>query len=744
MKITIDELVVYFPFEVVYKEQFEYMKNLKAILDDKSHGIIEMPTGTGKTVSMFALCTSYKLAYPDRLSKIVFCTRTLSQLQKATEELRAVEKNLRANGMKPLLSHVISARRNLCINPEVNIIPDRDKLDTCCKKRVKYKTPSSCSFYDNYLTQPIQLNAASSTLNIEDLLEMGKDQHICPYFSAKSLIASSDFILCNYPYIIDYKVNEELLKNLTKESIVIIDEAHNIDDVCVDSMTLKIDKFLLDKAHENLQTLVGQYDKRKQENLDIFEKEYKKLISSTRNQMEVEGKSKSQNGANGQNHKMMQNLESMDKEKMKSLDVMPGSLRKATHFFSFTRRILAYLSNFMKQREVLIFESDSFIHHLKVSTHIDESGLLFASKRLQSLLETIQFLDIDEIIPLSVVFSFAETLASFSKGFRIIFEPFYDTGKKVSPVLQLVCLDSSIAMKSILNVAGSVVLTSGTMTPMDLYTRILDLGKTRAISIEPQKSRNNISPLIVTKANDQSFLTTEFSERGNGIVSKNYGELLVELARIVPDGIVVFFPSYSYMEEIVTEWNKLALIEDLLKYKLLFIETKDQAQTSLALQNYKNAIERGRGGIFLCVARGKVAEGVDFKNHLGRCALVIGIPFQYTKSRALMCRTEFLEKNFGILQKQFIVFDAMRQTAQCLGRVVRGKMDYGIMILADRRYSEEKTDTLPQWIQGFIKSENSDLQINLTSVIVKKYFVEMSTNLTPDRNSYYLSEDFIQ
>ena len=82
-----------------------------------------------------------------------------------------------------------------------------------------------------------------------------------------------------------------------------------------------------------------------------------------------------------------------------------------------------------------------------------------------------------------------------------------------------------------------------------------------------------------------------------------------------------------FMEEIVTEWKKLGLIEEILRHKLLLLETKSQKETSVALKNYKNAIERGRGGIFLCVARGKVAEGVDFKDHLGRCAFVIGIPF---------------------------------------------------------------------------------------------------------------------
>lgn len=74
------------------------------------------------------------------------------------------------------------------------------------------------------------------------------------------------------------------------------------------------------------------------------------------------------------------------------------------------------------------------------------------------------------------------------------------------------------------------------------------------------------------------------------------------MAKYVPDGMVVFFPSYSYMEETVTEWNKLGLIEQILKHKLMFIETKSQTETSNALKSYKKSIERGRGGIFLCVA----------------------------------------------------------------------------------------------------------------------------------------------
>lgn len=37
---------------------------------------------------------------------------------------------------------------------------------------------------------------------------------------------------------------------------------------------------------------------------------------------------------------------------------------------------------------------------------------------------------------------------------------------------------------------------------------------------------------------------------------RNYGRLLLEMVSVVPDGIVCFFVSYSYMDEIINSWNE--------------------------------------------------------------------------------------------------------------------------------------------------------------------------------------------
>ena len=123
-------------------------------------------------------------------------------------------------------------------------------------------------------------------------------------------------------------------------------------------------------------------------------------------------------------------------------------------------------------------------------------------------------------------------------------------------------------------------------------------------------------------------------------VVRNYGRLLLEMASVVPDGIVCFFVSYSYMDGIVNTWNENGILkvrglvrffniqsiywlsssicyivwwcaksifvfffQEIMQHKLVFIETQDVVETTLALDNYRKACDCGRGAIFFSVAR---------------------------------------------------------------------------------------------------------------------------------------------
>ncbi len=83
-----------------------------------------MPSGTGKTTTLLSLIVAYMKAYPLELTKLVYCSRTVPELEKVVEELRKLmdyyEKELGQEENVKILGLALSSRKNLCINPAVS------------------------------------------------------------------------------------------------------------------------------------------------------------------------------------------------------------------------------------------------------------------------------------------------------------------------------------------------------------------------------------------------------------------------------------------------------------------------------------------------------------------------------------------------------------------------------------------------------------------------------------------------
>ena len=213
VRFFIEEVEVFFPYDYVYPEQLEYMKYLKQILDAHSHGVLEMPTGTGKTVTLFSFITSYQLAHPN-LGRLIYCTRTVAEMEKALLELKTVinyrikelqkdklalqETNISTSENEILNGSILaigmSARRNLCINPSVISNSDRDKIDAMCRSMtapwVRAKKSSTRLDNDKSRTQVID---RSSLQDIEDIIQ-GNWTDLCPYYEIFDKIWSSDTV----------------------------------------------------------------------------------------------------------------------------------------------------------------------------------------------------------------------------------------------------------------------------------------------------------------------------------------------------------------------------------------------------------------------------------------------------------------------------------------------------------------------------------------------------------------------
>lgn len=67
----------------------------------------------------------------------------------------------------------------------------------------------------------------------------------------------------------------------------------------------------------------------------------------------------------------------------------------------------------------------------------------------------------------------------------------------------------------------------------------------------------------------------------------------------------------------------------------------------------------------------------------------------------------------------------MRHASQCLGRVIRGKDDYGIMVLADKRFARKRTQ-LPKWINQTILESEVNLSTDMAVATAKNFLRTMA------------------
>ncbi|XP_016910650.1 general transcription and DNA repair factor IIH helicase subunit XPD isoform X1 [Apis cerana] len=729
IEISVDGLLVYFPYDYIYPEQYAYMLELKRGLDAKGHCLLEMPSGTGKTITLLSLIVAYMLENPLDVTKLIYCSRTVPEIEKVIEELKKLmDYYEKETENKPkIIGLVLSSRKNMCIHPEVSREREGKIVDGRChsltasyvRERHNYdESTPICNFYEGFDMEGKEQIMPSGIYSIDDLKEYGKDRNWCPYFLARFTILHAQIIVYSYHYLLDPKIAETVSRELSKNSVVIFDEAHNIDNVCIDSMSVKINRRTLEKSSANIQLLEKTVAEMREDDVNKLKEEYERLVEGLKD------------AHIARETDIILANPVLPNEVLQ--EVVPGNIRNAEHFVSFLKRFVEYLKTRLRVQHVVQESPAAFLRDVQTKVSIERKPLRFCAERLASLLRTMEITDLTDFSPIILVTHLATLVSTYTKGFTIIVEPFDDkTPNVLNPILHFVCLDSSIAMKPIFDRFQSVVITSGTLSPLDMYPKILNFHPVIMSSFTMTLARPCLLPMIVAKGNDQVAISSKYETREDVAVIRNYGQLLVEFAATVPDGLVCFFTSYLYMESVVAAWYDQGVVDQLQRHKLLFIETQDSAETSLALINYIKACENGRGAVLLSVARGKVSEGVDFDHHLGRAVLMFGIPYVYTQSRILKARLEYLRDQFQIRENDFLTFDAMRHAAQCVGRAIRGKTDYGIMIFADKRFSRvDKRSKLPKWIQEHLTDSLCNLSTEEAVQISKRWLRQMAQPFT--------------
>jgi len=191
-----------------------------------------------------------------------------------------------------ILGVCLSSRRNMCIHPVVSRYDNPNKVDAMCRNltasfvldskeqaHAEEKTADIevCDFYSGYRRNVS--DALSGVYSLADMKDLGKQKGWCPYFMARRLINFANVVVYNYQYMLDPKISSLVSKEIEKESIVVFDEAHNIDNICIEALSVQLDKRTIQASSRNLQQLQTALEKMQATDAERLNAEYQSLVA---------------------------------------------------------------------------------------------------------------------------------------------------------------------------------------------------------------------------------------------------------------------------------------------------------------------------------------------------------------------------------------------------------------------------------------------------------------------------------
>ena len=206
---------------------------------------------------------------PRKPPNIIYCTRTHSQMDQCVKELRR-------SPYRPVMT-VLASRKRLCIHDAVTNSDDRsvfnlsqmcraarrgnrrnngtttegggggeERVSTCRHWKTLGETEYGVELRKELLPSSL-MNAKKTNKetnqgchDIEDLREFGSANNGCPYFTSQAILESgAQLIFCPYQYVVNPGMRETLGINIDG-SIIVIDEAHNIEDTCREAGSIDV------------------------------------------------------------------------------------------------------------------------------------------------------------------------------------------------------------------------------------------------------------------------------------------------------------------------------------------------------------------------------------------------------------------------------------------------------------------------------------------------------------------------
>ncbi|KAJ1547570.1 Fanconi anemia group J protein [Nowakowskiella sp. JEL0078] len=529
---------------------------------------------------------------PPKLPKIYFASRTQKQLQQAVKQLRM-------STYKPKTS-TLASREHYCINPKVR------KSASINEECNKFLNEDLCMYFHGSHDFRHR-NMESPVWDIEDLVSVGKKRKVCPYFASRNLATTADLVFVPYNYIIDPQIREASEIDL-QNSIVIIDEAHNIEVTCMESGSFEISEQQLRIIQEEISGILGRLTN--QEDVAAHEESpeniyrilHATIIALIENVNNPKGRRQNLDAfsflhlLNGSDGLLSLGIRDEDVARIKKCTAQAISISNSER-------------EEKKSRKLEIVISDEASESLQSSLALSE----FSLRQLKSLSMVLNYI-----------------ILGYPDDYRVAVTGKPSDGTKA---ISFWAMSPHLIFKEISEVSLSVILASGTLSP--IKSLICELGVSFPIILEADHVVENSQVWcgIVSTASNNSKLENTFNNMQTYHYRDALGMTILDIIKIVCDGVLVFLSSYATMENLIERWKQTGLFEEINSHKQIFMEPRNNqgGKFDKMVKNYESVLENGKGAVFFCIFRGKMSEGIDFADKKARAVLAIGIPYPNVK-----------------------------------------------------------------------------------------------------------------
>ncbi|KAK0414708.1 hypothetical protein QR680_011578 [Steinernema hermaphroditum] len=316
-------------------------------------------------------------------------------------------------------------------------------------------------------------------------------------------------------------------------------------------------------------------------------------------------------------------------------------------------------------------------------------------------------------------------------------------GHKVT--ISLWCMVPALSFRDAFSSCRSVILASGTLTPVDTFES--ELGMTFKFKMEGDQVIPNeqiFASIVPTGPTGGRLCATYNYINGNDSFTAELSAIIKSVCETVPKGVLCFFPSYRLLEKVWEYMEAKDILRSLNMIKKILKEPRRSSELAGVMDQYEKAIEnpktaigaKGNGALMFAVFRGKVSEGIDFTDDRARCVISVGIPYPNAVDEQVVEKKKYNDdssKPNSVMPIKTLPGDvwystqAYRALNQALGRCLRHKNDWGALVLVDERFVAHSLQgpivapraKISKWVkeQLVVYSEYSAFQVELSEFV---------------------------